>query len=556
MTTKYLHINGYPVHVRDGFEVSTEEISGQRGYSFNGFYQFTRNTLARRWAVQTMVLPGDEAIALAGMLNMRGDGWRWDLPSGVNPNGVHYIVDDGDAEGYSDKRRVQQAAEAKATIMSAYGADGARVYDWNGNAYAPFSGCQGSLIVDGGTTNFATFNDWKGAWARNIGTETLDTADSDHYWTGTTSGEITTVASTNAGVVTSSVYTPGAGRYTAGDDVVASVFIKPDAGGEGIRIAIYESTGGAYTEIGGQDYTIISDADGWQRIFVQATTDVASAGIVVKLLNVTATVQTWNFNGFQLEVDPGDGYPSAPVKPNEDPWGSGNGVRPAGVLDYDQWMYDFDKGFTVSAWINLQYTGAAGSRVFFRNSNTSTYTQLYISSGDSLIFDVRADVGSALQQAQTGFTTLGWHHVVGTYSARDRAASLYTDGALVGTDSSWNGAREFVDPSKFGIDFAIGSIGNPGFDAKIPLGPIQFYPFTMPAHMVTGLYNSATDDVPVPGVMPLACHGLLFGAGEQSVKCYAENVRIRSVPHKSPWTGNWEPNGAELTFELVEAVGR
>jgi hypothetical protein len=56
--------------------------------------------------------------------------------------------------------------------------------------------------------------------------------------------------------------------------------------------------------------------------------------------------------------------------------------------------------------------------------------------------------------------------------------------------------------------------------------------------------------------MPLAAQGTMLGSSEEAVYCYAENVRLRMVPHKSPITGEFENGGGEVSFELVEATAK
>jgi hypothetical protein len=548
----YLQINGYPIRVRVGQELSYQDIAGHKAYSFNGRYQCSRNALGRRWAITTAVLPGDEAKALMGMLKMRGDAWRWDLPSDVSPNGVHYIADSSDAEVYSDKRRVPQTAEAKATLASAYGADGSRVYDWNGNAYAPFSGCQGSLLVDGGTTNIGdAVTSWAGAGGPTVTTVT------DVKWAGSNSRKCAATAA-GQGLV-SRLFTTALGDYVSGDKLTASVYVKCDDPTMQIRLSMWEKYAGVpgYNELFTQSLTI--PADSWQRFMLSGLTDTIGLTSEEVYFSVrtetTASVSFW-VDGFQLENNSSLVAPTAYVGISDNPWGSGNGVRPAGLLNFDQWMTGFTDGITVSAWVNVQYITSAASRVIVDNTHGNPKVQLHINSAGQPVITCNSATASGLV-ASGAALAVGWHHITGVYSAKDLTAYLYVDGALIASDSTWSGPRKGIDAALFSPDFTLcGSGGAGAQNLAMPLGPIQFFPFATPANFVSGLYASGADQLAVPGLMPLAAQGTMLGSSEEAVYCYAENVRFRMVPHKSPITGEFENGGGEVSFELVEATAK
>ena len=547
----YLQINGYPIRVRVGQDLSYMDVAGHKGYSFNGRYQCSRNALGRRWAITSAVLPSDEVKALMGMLKMRGDAWRWDLPSGVTPNGVHYIVDSSDSEAYSDKRRVPQNTDAKATLASAYGADGSRVYDWNLNPYAPFSGCQGSLLVDGGTTNLLTANESNpesgalGWFASGGGAVAASTGD---YWTGAGSVEFTYAAGTVDGARTSNRAVAATTTY------VASVYIKGAAGGETITVGV----GGDSSAITFTEYTLSSTPDRWHRLTHAHTTDGSDTTAFIVITGTATDPSGIVFiDGGQLEVDPGDGYPTAWVDVGSTPWGVG-GFRPAGLLNFDQWMTGFMDGFTISAWVNLQYTGSSADRIICDTAGDRPRAYLYVqNSTDYPIFVVSNEANSDLAATGAALTT-GWKHIVGVYSAKADTAYVYVNGVLSGSDAVWSANR--VGPwaaAKQTGDFSIGTAGAAGVTTFTgPLGPIQFFPFTAPANFVKGLYASGADQLAVPGLMPLAAQGTMLGSSEEAVYCYAENIRFRMVPHKSPITGEFENGGGEVSFELVEATAK
>src|SRR3990167_1055185 len=150
----YLSINGYAIKTREGGEVSFEEISPNRSYSFNGSYQFSRNAVGRSWRYTTIPLPKNEALALIGLLNQQGDHWRFDVAAASRPVVAGSLTN---AAYWSDKRRHGYSTSAStapvASAEACFGADGALVYDLNGVAQRPWAGATGFVLCEPGATN-------------------------------------------------------------------------------------------------------------------------------------------------------------------------------------------------------------------------------------------------------------------------------------------------------------------------------------------------------------------------------------------------------------------
>jgi hypothetical protein len=553
----YLHINGYQVKTRQGGEISFEETFGRRGYSPGGNYQFGRNHIGRAWRFTTIPLPRDEAQALANMINMLGDSWKFDLSAASD--GVAYVTDNTSSEVYSDKRRIPQTAEAECTIAAAYGADGARVYDWNGNAYGAFEGSTGSLLVEPATTNLfaATTYDCSDHTVfiiENASGSASKADDTASYWEGSSSVKVITGANTGDGLRTPNV-TSG---FTAGVSTTVSVFVKGASGGEQVRIALQETLsggGGAYSTIGTpSSFTLPATGDAWTRIYTTETTSATAVGLRVLVLNAVASAQTWYVDGFQME-EPTDGFPTAPIDPGSDPYGSGNGARPAGVLDFDTFVSGYTNGFTVATWFNVQKTGTGASQYIFDTGDGAPRAVVYLDASDQPTFQLVHSFSGSLLAVDSALSA-GWHHLCAVYDRSANTAYLYVDGVLGGSDSTWSGARQYFDIENSAGDLSLGSAGTAGNNtAPGPIGSLQIYPFAMPAAMANALYNSGTDTRLPPGLTPLGVHGDFLGTGERWVKCYGQVNRVSNVPFQDATLG-WQAGGATVDFTLYEATGK
>lgn len=549
----YLHLNGYAVPVAHASKASFEEVSARRAYTQNAHYIFSRSALVRAWRFQTAILGRADLAALSGMLNSLGDGWRWDLSSSAN--GVYYITGATDQEAYSDMRRPSKALESVATVMSAYGADGSRVYDWNGNAYAPFAGCEGAVLVELASQNRASANQFNPSATTgfgNIGTGVTLSNSPDNAWIGSTCVAATLPGSVQAeGIATIA--------FTGRTSYVISGFIKLSpsliTAAKSVRCQLYDTTAAASL-----DYNDITptDQDGWYRVFA-AGSPAGGAGSNVEFrifIGSNDTAGVMYLDGVQSEDDVGDGYPTAPVAPGSNPWGSGSGIRPNGVLDYDTFLSTYTRGLTVSAWVNLQRLSPASNTLVWAGADTNPRPLLLMTTSNEASFQVFAADGSNLTTLSSA-KTAGWHHLVGVYDPVSASAKLYVDGALASTDTTWSGNRTRFDIAGISGDLSIGTAGTAGATwSPGPIGPLIVYPFAATASIIAGWYNNASDNVPVPGVLPLAAHGDFLSAGEESIKAHAKVEDITTVPHFDPVTGAWDDGGGRMSFSLFEEVGR
>lgn len=550
----YLHINGIAVPVKE-CQPGYVPIAGNSGYSPNGVYQVNRNGFARQWKVRTSLLSSDMRVALAEMLSHRGEAWRWELSSAAN--GVHYIPDETASEAYSDRIRLPKSA-SNATVMSAYGADGARVYDWNGNPYAPLSGCEGSLLVEEGATNIATANLFDPANTTGFGTYGSSTRshDTEHYWTGDGSIDVALDGLGGSEGVT-------IGAITGQTDYIISAFVRvdPALAGATIRAQIWDDTASVWLD-SARD-TVATYADGWYRVYATgAPAGGASSDVYLRIwVPSNGTAASFFVDGVMAEVQPSLLKPTAPVDPGSDPFGAGTGVRPAGVLDWaNTFVASYTQGITLAAWVNIQNLGvSAVSAVLIDSADDFPKIVLFWEdgSGDRFALEVASDGGTYLQPRGTQGKTVGWYHVVGVYDRKTNAAYLYVNGALESSDTSWSGGkgRTFMDASGMTGDFSLGTFGAAGANVLPgPLGPCMVLPFAAPAEMVSGWYNGGADSYAVPGVFPLGIHGDVLGTSELNIKALAT---IDSMPHIE-WEkdGVWQGHGGEIAFTLTEATAR
>lgn len=545
----FLHLNGWAVPVVT-CELAPVGIAEARGYSANGFYQYTRNEYARSWRCRTGLLTSAERDALLQILNHRGDGWQWDL-AGDAANGVHT----SSKRFYSDKFRAAQSAEEVATLSSAYAADGGRVYDWNGNTLALHDGAEGMLHVDPASTNLLTGNQSHPTanghltdYAANPPSTSTHAADTSRYWTGSGAVQVTVDEAGDGIEVTATV--------TALQKYQLSCYVSPRAGGESIRIEYYDTATPTPNQIDVQDYTLPSDVDTWTRIKCGGT---QTAGETTAKMRVTLQGGTGAFGIDGLQIEQQDDAPTAWLDAGDDVWGSGNGIRPAGVLDYDQWTAAFSSGLTVAAWVNITTVGGGVQRFIVRTSaDANARLELYLNTSDQPLAVAYASDGSNLSTTG-GALTVGHHHLVATYNpAATPTLTLYVDGTSAATDTTWSGARSRLDVETSAGDFAIGSIGSAGTSTSHSalLGSIHVLPYVVPASVVTGWRASAATARPTPAVMPIRAYGdfLQSGNDPNGVEVYCQ---VDSAPHE-PWfsSGTWQERGGRVAFTLYEAVKR
>lgn len=544
----YLQINGYQVPVKE-CEPAYVPIANGSAYSPSGAYQLNRNGQARSWKVRTSLLDSEMRLALAEMLSERGESWRFDL--GADPDGVLYVPDDSVDAVWSTSKRVPKSA-INCTVLSSYGADGSRCVDWNNTPIAPFSGCSGAVMVDAGTTNLFTQNESNpesGALGWTASGAALVVADTSNYWTGSASARLQTAAGGTA--ISSSRTVSGSTQY------VVSMRVKYISGDLTAVIRVVENDGAATTTT---TATSLYSTDRWVTITHTFTTQAGTTACTVELLPSIATAD-YCFDGCLLEAN-ADGLPTAWINAGVDAYGSGAGVRPAGVLDFDSFCSSYVNGFTLSAWVNLQIVGRALEHGIIDLGDSSPRATLYFydNSSDRFTLKVFASDGSTLQPLSSSYSTPGWYHVVGTYDAGTRTARVYVNGVLDGTDSSWSGAKQYYDGEKLLGDFSIGTFGAAGLNTfGGTIGPVMVLPFPAPADMVSGWYDLSQDtfgypSVPVPGILPFAVSGDVLGTSEPYVYCYAS---VDAMPHIQ-WEKNgvWQGHGGELAFTLREVAAR
>lgn len=533
----FLHLNGWDIPLVS-CELSQRAIAAFRGYSPNGVYQMQRNSFARVWVARTSLLTSAQRDALLEMLGHRGDSYRWDLAG--NPAGYVYVGDASVAEVYSDKFRPPQAVEAVATIHSTYAADGARVYLANNAPVGPMAGCSGSVAVEPGTVNLLSASEahpTANGHLTNIASGS-HAAESDRYWTGAGSVTVTCTAS-NDGVEAN-------GTGVIGQIYQLSVYVRGSAGGEQIVLQ-HRNAAGAI--IASQAYTLPSELDKWTRYKVSGT-QITDTTVRLFILSANGAMQ-FSVDGLQVEQQ--NARVTSWVDPAQDFWGSGNGVRDAGVLDYDTWLASYTSGVTLASWINLHtligaaqtliQTGATGARANLVINNLEQPYFSAISSDDSL----QRPTGTAL--------SLGLHFIVGVHDPTANASYLYVDGALVDTDSTWSAARQYWDAKTHAGDLSVGSNGTPGSTCPAAiLGPTMVLPYVLPASVIGGLYAAAVDDRAAPGVIPIGAHGTFLQDGDKRVDVYSQ---VDATPHE-PWFNGatWELRGGRIAFTLFEAEKR
>jgi hypothetical protein len=530
----FLNLNGWAVPIVS-CEPSHIGISPRRGYSPNGIYQFQRNSYARSWSCRTGLLTSEERDVLTEMLGHRGDGWRWSL-QGTAPAGVHT-----DSKFfYSDKRRAAQSAEEVATVVSAYAADGARVYDWNYNPVSPCEGSEGAVCVDEGSTNLYTANrahPTANGHLTNVSSGT-HAADSTRFWTG--SGAVNVNCTADGDGVRADF------TATIGQPYVLSAHVYAREDDQVVKCRYWNSSP---AEIATVTYTLPT-AGSWYRLKVSGTQTTTTTG-QIRVTSFGGGAMDFGIDGLQAELQT-TGHPTAWIA-----GGSPGVTRAAGILDYDLFTTDFTRGITISAWVNHQTNSDAVSRSIVDIGETQkNQVRLYRVGSGFYQFLVYDGQGNSLEPAIA--ESLGVHHIVGVYDRQANSSTIYVDGGASGvTDSSWNGAdgHNFWDASRGTGDFSIGTFSAAGSaNWHGTIGSVQILPYPVPASVVTGWYDSGSDARAQPGVLPMGAYGDFTQFGEERVDVYGQ---LDSAPHEPWWNGaTFEKRGGRVAFTLFEAEKR
>ena len=532
----FLHLNGWAIPIAT-CEPSHAGIAESRGYTVNGIYSLQRNSYSRVWRCRTGLLTSQERDALMEMLGHRGDGWRWAL-LGEDANGQHTAS----KHFYTDKRRPARSGQEVAQMVSAYAADGARVYDWNYNPVAPHAGSEGAACVDKGSTNLLSANEARPTVNGHLvdvftGTHAADTT---RYWTGSGAVNVNCLATNdgievNATAVVSTAYVASAHVYARSDN----------------QQIVVKYLNGAGTELDSQSYTLPT-AGQWYRLKTAGTQAVDTTARLRVLSNNGA--MDFGVDGLQIETQT-NGHPTAWLDPGVDVWGSGNGVRPAGILDYETFSTTARRGLTLSAWVNLQAVGSGANDHIVDLFDGTPAAVLFADSSDRFEFQIKSSDGNTLS-CTSAAKAVGVYHVVGVHDPDANSASLYVDGALEQSDTTWSGgSRERFDPEKGSGDTSIGTAGVAGTANWLgTIGAVQVLPYPVPASIVSGWYDSGEDDRAQPGVFPIGAYGGFLQRGDDRVDVYAQ---LDASPHEPYYTGStWETRGGRVAFTLFEAERR
>lgn len=550
MAVKFMHLNGWAVPIVTCEPVHVP-IADARGYGPNGVYQFARNEYARAWTCRTGLLTGAQRDALLDILGHRGDGWSW--PLSAAPSGVEYLNATTDSPGFSSKFRAQSAQLA--TIVSAYGGDGSRVYDHNGNPMAPFAGAAGSVVLDHGTTNLLAAVHAQATASGNftaLGGGVLST-DTSRYWRG---GASVKCVATNAGDGLQPNAAVGglanATRYSV------TVHVKRLSGDAELRLL---ETGGSNPGSTIAAIPWASDNDAWIRATAARVTGATAGTLTWQVVQKNATAATFWANGAQLENTATHFEPTAWIDSGADPWLAGNGVRGGGLLDYSNFITTYTRGCTIACWYNVQRVTSASLRQLVRTAGVDPRFDIYINTAGQVVSEAVASDGSFIRSNTAGAITLGWHHFVAVYDRDASSLTLYVDGVSQGTDSYWGGGRQYWDAENTSDVVTIGTQGLVGAQAALGIiGAIQLLPYPVPASVADAWYDyddvllTFRDDRAQPAVMPIGAYGSFLHGGDRYADVYAQ---VDSAPHEPWFNGStWETRGGRVAFTLFEDAKR
>lgn len=547
----FMHLNGWAVPVAS-CELGYTDIASSRGYSPHGIYQMRRNGSTRMWRCRTALLTGEERDALLELLTHRGDAWSWDL-KGTDPDGVLFIADSTTPASYTDKFREPETLEAIATIETARAADGTVVYDHNGNLVAPHDGSQGVVSVHDATTNLLTAanaNPNAGTDLTALGGASLST-EFIYRWRGAGCVQVDGSIAFN-GAQTAAVTT-----VVGSNELVATGYVRSDGdAAKTYDIAIYADNGGGFA-VAAAATAVAIPANSWQRLTVSLTVGTPAVnGYKVAVRQATGGAQTYWVDGLQLE-EQAISSPTSWCDPGADTWGSGNGVRPAGQLDYAQFSTGYVDGFTLAAWVNHQVAGAnqriIQTSVAASTSAARSILQVGVTNAPS---GTVASIDGSTLTVNGAAIALGWHHIVLVYDRDGNQALLYVDGDLEGTDATWSGAsaRNF-DATRLVDDVSIGTDSSPGSTNWLgTIGSIEYLPYQVPASVVSGWYDSGASARNRSKVMPVGAYGTFLQSGNAYVDVYGQ---IDGAPHEPWFNGStFEKRGGRVAFTLFEAARR
>lgn len=409
----FLRINGYVVPVSSCDEKIIEV--GSRSNGLDGTPLVDRLRTRRAWDCVTPPLPREIAMAVKALVFGRGDLWPFD------------------ADLYSGKGLA--ADSGVVSTLHTVAADGDPV----SNTYK----YTGSISVESATTNLlgADSRDAENApTGFSLFAGGSISGDTSHYWQGTKSLKIVTVI---GGGITDGAYTtpfdPGAG--SAGKTFVGSVYLKGDAGSEGVSVGLYDLTNMEF----GTTTDVVLSATTWTRVECAMTiggVDCRSLALWVRTTSDLAL--TFYCDGFQIEERT---VPTSWV----------DGSRAAGAtLEYDPGFLAGSHDLTINAWIRMTAdnapSGASNNRalVWLRVGST-TGTGLYRgANANNLVFYTTDEVGGNIDSiTETSLWDGSWKMVTAVIRTNPltgvAAKELYVDGVSVGSSSP----AAFTPPDNF-----------------------------------------------------------------------------------------------------------
>ena len=532
----YLRINGYTVKVRQGHELSLEEIQQHRQYSPNGFYQYSRSGIGRAWQMTTPPLPRDEAVALIGMLTHQGDGWAWDTSSAGAPSSTT-------ADFYTDKKRAASTLSSAPTLITPrVAADGAPVYDWNSVASTPFTfNSSGALAPTPACTNLLTADESNGvvgAYTAVGTTPAVLATESSRYWNGAASTKVTCTL-TNDGAQTALFNTLGSTRH------VFTAYVRGNAGSEQVKVFVTENDGSATTSSTAK--TLPATTNAWTRVQHIVTTQ---AGTTQCRMSVRSNngAMVFFIDGLLAE---------AQALYGASPWVAGATTRNASNVEYPiDWVTTMTNGLTANVWVNPRsFSRGANSYIVRVGTASNQEIIIYLSTGDlpsGYVSTAYLGASSALIVQGSAVSTGGWRMYTVVFNQATSTLAFYTNGALAGTDNTWS-ATGTLDVATLTGNICVGDNGGASLIAPGPIGPMQIYPFAAPAAIVSGWYNCLADGI-APGHTPLACYGDFLHTGEKWLACYGEVTSVVNAPYAN--SGTWEPGAMAVGFTLREATAR
>ena len=540
----FLKINNYTVSVAPGSERMSTISAGARGRSpNNNFFVNQAGSLKRQWSFETTPMTMADAQGFIGMLEMRGEHFKY---GGIT--GVSFY---GDGIARSQKGRSQTVAGASVRTHSVRAADGALVYlkggalaapyqEFTRNATLPLEGCWWPSRTATNELSANNADPEDGTHLTLLSTGSLST-ETNRKWYGAA------CVKWNPGTVGEGVRTSWQ-NVTATSNYVAAIHVRGSIASQSITLQLVDQ-GGANVIGSATNYILPVSTDTWTRLWTNGT---SSTGVNTSIFIRANSADAFYVDGLSLQKIPDRQAPTA--------WAPGTTDIGTTSGAYDSAFFrDMKNGWTINFWCmnpNTTYT----DWIYIVRQNVSFGLINIVSKlGDGKILVELSDASDPARTAwsysvtSTTAMTAVWRMVTVTWDPFTPTLKVYINGVLEATDTTNSGTRA-IDYNDANISTAVLNVGHDNAvvaSVGALISNLSFLPYVASANLITGWYGTGASTDDSLSFFPLHCSGDFITESEESIYAFGQVNDVQTVSHVN--AGVWDNNAVRIKFTLEEA---